>query len=305
MLRSWKLGSAFGIGIYVNSTFLLLPILVFFFSASSGLSVTLFFEAMMLSVFVCVVLHELGHALMARWFGIATRDITLFPIGGVARLERMSERPWEEFCIALAGPAVNVLIAGSFAVLWIGLVYLGVVSEAQLLHRLDQLKTGYFGLGDVPVLLMLSLPYANVGLFGFNMLPAFPMDGGRVLRAGLSPLLGRLAATEIAAALGLIVASLMALLGLGFFHRWLDIQGDTNPLLAVVGLFVMFAGQQELHAVRVREAQRRGLLPSSTLEVSAGPPEANFSGFTWDHDHHCWIEWRAGQPIHACRVAPE
>src|SRR5262245_18366280 len=111
MLRSWKLGTAFGIGLYVHWSFLLLPAYVVFNAWGASAGQLLFLLGLVLAVFGCVLLHELGHALMARQFGIGTRDITLYPIGGVARLERMSEKPWEEVCIALAGPAVNAVLA--------------------------------------------------------------------------------------------------------------------------------------------------------------------------------------------------
>src|SRR6516162_7526389 len=111
MLRTWKIGTAFGIGVHIHPTFWLLPLIF----AIRGLGAGIEFVAMALAVLAgamaCVVLHEFGHALMARYFGIRTRDITLYPIGGVARLERLSERPTEELLIALAGPAVNVVIA--------------------------------------------------------------------------------------------------------------------------------------------------------------------------------------------------
>src|SRR6266446_5240096 len=116
MFRSWKLGTAFGIGIYVHWTFLLLPLYLVFSGGGPGHGPAVaYILALIAAVFGCVVLHELGHALTARRFGIGTRDITLYPIGGVARLERMSERPWEEFWIAVAGPAVNVGIAAVLA----------------------------------------------------------------------------------------------------------------------------------------------------------------------------------------------
>src|SRR5207237_3760644 len=116
-MGSWKLGRAFGINIYVHWSFLLLVAFALYRNWSiGGQRLAIFGLIVLFAAFACVVLHELGHALMARHFGIPTRDITLYPIGGVARLERMSERPWEEFCIAVAGPAVNVVIAAVLAV---------------------------------------------------------------------------------------------------------------------------------------------------------------------------------------------
>src|SRR5436190_1862106 len=129
MLRSWKIGRLFGIDLFLHWTFFLLPVYVFWMSLRRGVpeEVALFLVAGVLLIFPCVALHELGHALMARRFGIATRDITMYPIGGVARLERMSEKPWEEFWIAVAGPAVNVIIAGLLFGFLAGLGLRGVV----------------------------------------------------------------------------------------------------------------------------------------------------------------------------------
>src|SRR5205823_4408539 len=137
-------------------------------------------------IFGCILLHELGHALMARSYGIGTRDITLLPIGGVARLEHMSERPGEEIAIAVAGPLVNVVIA----------VGLGLgIAVAGVLHWSGNWV--HFG-GPLAVKLLVALLGWNVLMVLFNMIPAFPMDGGRVLRAVLAMSLGRLRGTEIA-----------------------------------------------------------------------------------------------------------
>src|SRR4051812_27334200 len=188
MTSPWKLriGTAFGIPLYLHLTFFLLPLLILWASpeiGTAGQAAYLF--GLVFAVFGCVVLHELGHALTARRFGIRTRDITLYPIGGVARLERMSERPWEEFWIAVAGPAVNVVIA----------LALGAVLLA------GAVAAGEEGLG-VPGQFLFNLLISNLVLVGFNLIPAFPMDGGRVLPAVLSPRIGRGGATEIAARLG-------------------------------------------------------------------------------------------------------
>ena len=116
-MRAWKVGRLFGIDIFIHWTFLLLPLSVIISERGAGETPlgTVGVLAVLFAIFGCVVLHELGHALTARLFGIGTRDITLYPIGGVARMERMSEKPWEEFWIAVGGPAVNVVIALLFA----------------------------------------------------------------------------------------------------------------------------------------------------------------------------------------------
>ena len=198
-MRSWKIGRAFGIGIYVHWTFLLLLGFVAYqgWGDDEG-SGPLHAAVMLVLLFTCVVLHELGHAQMARRFGVGTRDITLYPIGGVARLERMPEKPWEELCIAVAGPAVNVVIA---AILLIPLV-LTVGGPAGVTAELFQFARGSY---------LIDLLQANIFLVLFNMLPAFPMDGGRVLRALLVIPFGRLKATRIAATIGVIFAFLFAL----------------------------------------------------------------------------------------------
>src|SRR6516225_8629629 len=126
MLRSWKLGTAFGIGLYVHWSFLLLPAYVVFSTWGASAGQMIFLLGLVLTVFGCVLLHELGHALMARQFGIETEDITLYPIGGVARLKRMPRAPGAELLIALAGPAVNFAIIGAI----LGLRSIGVGGEA-------------------------------------------------------------------------------------------------------------------------------------------------------------------------------
>src|SRR5437588_5579857 len=186
MFRSWKLGTAFGIGIYVHWTFLLLPAWVFLSNWGPGpAGVALYLVLLTVAVFGCILLHELGHALMARYFGIPTRDITLTPIGGIARLERMTDEPSQELLVALAGPAVNVVIALLLAplvfVAMVGKLWVPPTEAARLLAASPaELLFTYF----------VSLFAANVGLVLFNMIPCFPMDGGRVFRALLSMVFG-------------------------------------------------------------------------------------------------------------------
>ena len=178
MRMSWKLGRVSGIDVYLHPTLLLLLLFVAGASGAQGVGLAA-------TGFFCVLLHEFGHALAARRFGIATEDITLYPIGGVARLSRMPRSPGAELVIALAGPAVNLAIAGSMIVL------------------------GLLGPGGAPTLaggLWADVIGVNLILALFNLIPAFPMDGGRVLRALLSGWLGRVRATGIAAAVGRTLA---------------------------------------------------------------------------------------------------
>jgi Zn-dependent protease len=290
MWRSWKLGSAFGIDVYFHWSSLLLPALVIFLNwGHGGLPLAVYLGVLVLGIFACVILHELGHALMARQFGIRTRDITLYPIGGIARLERMSDRPLEEICIALAGPAVNVVIA--FMLAGMLLLSLTMVSLEQLVH------------GSLGANLLLGLLLANMMLAGFNMLPAFPMDGGRVLRALLAIPLGQLRATEIAARVGMALAVVLSVLPLLTAVGLLgNVPLFQSPILVLLGAFVLFAGQRELAGLRYREAQRRAevleALPANPDEIDpepASPPL--FTGFVWDGSTRAWVLWRNGRPV--------
>jgi len=292
MQSSWKLGTAFGIGIYVHWTFVLLPAFVFFEGWSAGgtaLAVTQF--ALMLAVCGCIVLHELGHALMARYFHIATRDITLYPIGGVARLESMTTRPSEEIWIALAGPAVNFVIAGLLAIFFIPLFG----SALALDHLYDASVQGF----------LLRFFVSNVFLALFNLLPVFPMDGGRVLRAIMAMFVDYVRATQIACYLGIAMAGLFIIGSTGAF-----LFIGAPPTLALIGVFVIFAGLQELAMVRQREARRNAepidVLPADgEPHVVYGPVDSKFSGYTWDNRTHAFIRWRQGRPVASLPVRSE
>jgi len=213
---------------FVHWTFLVMLVGIFVFYVYQGLTVTgaLMGVGLILAVFGCVVLHELGHAFMAREFGIPTLDITMYPIGGVARLQRMPREPKQEFLIAIAGPAVNLVIAGVlFAI-------------SMLFDASRSLSAAMTPGGNVITMLM----WVNLGLVVFNMLPAFPMDGGRVLRAALATKLDYRNATHVASLIGQGMAFLFAIYGL-FTGLW------TLPLVAV---FVFMAARQEVQHVMDR-----------------------------------------------------
>ena len=228
MKWSIKLVTIAGIGVYMHLTFLLLLGWMAFGFYRQGQSLTEILTGMVsvLLLFVVVVLHEFGHALTARRFGIGTRDITLLPIGGVARLERMPEDPKQELLVALAGPAVNVALAVGIFLL---LLFTGSLPQ------------------EVPQNIMQEIPLfllgINIMLALFNMLPAFPMDGGRVLRALLAMRMEYVSATQIAAQIGQAMALLFGFVGL-----------FANPFLIFIALFVWIAASEEAGMVQMKTA---------------------------------------------------
>jgi len=225
---SFRLARIAGIDVRVHFTFfLLLAWFGFFYYSGGGFAAMVLGLSFILLLFVCVVLHEFGHALAARAYGINTPDITLLPIGGIARLERMPDKPWQELVVALAGPAVNIVIAlGLFVVL-------GRFFDADDVEALAE------GRGN----LLVKLLFINVVLVIFNLLPAFPMDGGRVLRALLAMKLRHGQATRVAARVGQTVAVLFGLLGLY----------GGNPFLILIAVFVFFGARAEASYATLKE----------------------------------------------------
>jgi Zn-dependent protease/predicted transcriptional regulator len=223
------MGRIAGIDVYVHVTFLLLLIWVAVehYLAHGDPAEAAAGVAFILVLFGIVVLHELGHALAARRYGVRTRDITLLPIGGVARLERMPEDPRQELVVALAGPAVNFVLAAG--------LYVGLALGQGLVPLRDVLHVGGSFLGQ--------LFWVNVSLGVFNLIPAFPMDGGRVLRALLATRMDYVRATQAAARVGQALALLFGFLGLF---------GD--PFLVFIALFVWLAAAQESSMVQMRSA---------------------------------------------------
>ena len=225
---SLKLGRWLGVDVYVHFTFLiLLAFLVWAYGMEGGIAEAVWGLVFTLALFACVTLHEFGHSLAARAFGVPTVDITLFPFGGIARLVRMPKGPWQEIAVALAGPAVNVVIAGVLA------VYL-MVTYALLPSS---------GLSPLTGPLAVRLLAANVVLVIFNLLPAFPMDGGRVFRGLLGLWLNYPEATRIAATVGQVIAVLMGILGL-----------FGNPMLFIIAFLIWQGAASEAAAVRERYA---------------------------------------------------
>jgi Zn-dependent protease len=217
---SLRIGRLAGIDVYLHFTFVLLLVFLglVYWQSTQSLGAVLKGIGFILALFSCVVLHELGHALTARRYGIATRDITLLPIGGLARLERMPEKPMQELVVALAGPAVNVVIATLL------LVVLTVTNGFTPTEEMDVVRGSFWQ----------RLLLVNIFLVLFNLLPAFPMDGGRVLRALLAMRLGRHRATQIAAHVGQLMAIGFGMLGFFF-----------NPFLIFIGIFVYLGAQAE------------------------------------------------------------
>ena len=217
-----RIGKISGIDIKLHWSFILSAIGLFIFywvkfNFPSALAGTL----LMGTAFGCVLLHELGHAFAAKKFKIPTRDITLYPIGGVARIERLPTQPMHELWIALAGPAVNIVIA---AILF--LINAAMGSSHAIVESVLANPTNFLGI----------LTWFNLVMVGFNMIPAFPMDGGRVLRAGLATQMSFSRATQIAGLLGQVIAAIMFVYAI-FSGQF---------MLIFISVFIVFAAQQEM-----------------------------------------------------------
>ena len=232
MKWAWRVGKLAGIDLKIHVTFVLILgwVGLVHWRAEGTLAAVGRGVAFILLLFACVVLHELGHALTARRFGIETRDIILLPIGGVARLERMPEKPRQELLVAIAGPLVSVAIALG---LFLALQALDLWVPIERLAEDPEITHG-------PLFQQLAI--INVTLAVFNLIPAFPMDGGRILRALLATRLSFLRATKVAAGIGQLLA-----FGLGFLGLF------SNPFLVLIALFVWIGAAQEASMVELRD----------------------------------------------------
>jgi Zn-dependent protease len=263
---SWKLVTVAGIDVYLHGSFLLLIAFLALADlvAGQGLAVVVRSTVLILAVFATVVLHEFGHALTAQRFGVRTQDITLLPIGGIARLERMPDKPGQQLFVAFAGPAVNLAIALAIFVL----LYLGNGPVA--MERFHYANGSFLA----------QLMWINVSLAVFNLLPGYPMDGGRILRALLAMRMPPERATQTAARVGQGVAMLFGLVGL-----------LVSPLLLLIAVFVWLGAQAEhsLSTVRIALAGlsvRHGMITDFKTVAPTDPlsraVELTLAGFQQD-----------------------
>lgn len=251
------LGSYAGIPVKLHWSFVLLMLFVVYLGKSTHASwpEILILELFVFILFFCVVLHEFGHALMAKRFGIQTRDIILSPVGGIARLEHLPKQPHKEIWIAFSGPAVNILIAA------LSLIVL-IIMDADL-HwsmRMDLTQM------DRPETFIKNIFLINVLLFFFNLIPAFPMDGGRILRAGIALKVDRVKATQIATSIGLFLSVIFIVYGLYIQHY----------LLVVIGGFVSILGGSENRSVKyeyfMENTRLKDVSISDFPKIYAGTP---------------------------------
>lgn len=242
ILRAYHIGRLFGVDVNIHPTFLL----VFLWAAwqwgigpHGGLVPFALGCLLVIAIFLSVLLHELGHCAMAQQYGIRVLDITLWPFNGVARIEQAPETPRAEFMVSLAGPAMNLAL---FVALLPALLLLGTTLGPDALVPDGQLYGAM-----TPASFLTYLALTNLFLCAFNLVPAFPMDGGRILRATLSPSMGRERATQVAVLLGTGLAAVMIVVGL-----W-----TRSVPVAVLGIFVLVAAQAEGRIVRVESAMRK------------------------------------------------
>jgi Zn-dependent protease len=239
VLGSFKIGSVFGITVRVHWMFVALVAFLVWIDKDNPLGTFL----LLLVLFGVVFLHELGHSLVARHFGIRVLDITFWLLGGMARMSEIPEKPKVEALIAIAGPAVNFALAALTVPVMIAAGLIDLIDESGIAASWNTVM-GRLALGFL---------FINLALGVFNLVPAFPMDGGRVLRAFFGVYSDWITATRRAVAVGRFFAGLMILIGLYSLFM-----GEGLSFLPLVGLFVWFAGSRELWAVRMRHGDFPG-----------------------------------------------
>ncbi len=239
MTKSWRIGTFAGIPVKIHWSFLLMFVgaWVLSYLGSGDWKIALWYSLLIIAIFTCVVLHEYGHALTARKYGVETRDIILSPIGGIARLESLPEKPIQEFFVAIAGPLVNVGIC------FVLVPYLLYFAWDEVMDIWRLISTGRYSLepSGMNAYFFPIIFWLNISLAAFNLLPAFPMDGGRILRSLLSLKIGRLRATQIAAYIGQGLAICLIIWGL---------YEEGGFMTSVIGVFVFIMASQEYRMVR-------------------------------------------------------
>jgi Zn-dependent protease len=289
MTRSVTIGTLFGSDLRLHWSWLALPGMV----AAYSLAVFPWREAtfqvlLLLAAYGCVLAHEGVQILAARRFGMGTRDVTVYPFWGVARLTRLSDRPWQEIYIAATGPIFLALVAAGIG----GGLALGDVSVRQFPANVVEPTPQWFAV---------HLFWANVLLAILHSLPVLPLDGGRMFRAALALTVSRLRATEVAAALGTLGAAVLLIAAIIWFH---------SPLMGVTALLLYLGAQEDLGTTRYFAAIRHdpgeaGPAPAVMVPMDqivtpdCRPSEPRFTGFTWNARARLWIEWRDGQPVSA------
>ncbi len=253
MRGSYKILSIRGISIHIHWTFLLLVGWVILANASTGNNIEQITWSLLflLAVFACITLHELGHALMAARFGIQAKEIVLLPIGGIASIEKFPENPGQELAISIAGPLVNVAIAG---LLWLLIPNMSIIENGQhmtIMHGHD---------------FIYNLRTVNIALAVFNLIPAFPMDGGRILRALLGFKLNYIQATTIAATVGKVIAILFIMAGIVLI----------NPILPAIGIFIIFSAGAEESYLRLKSLVK-GIKLNEVLMYDYNSLQANMT----------------------------
>jgi Zn-dependent protease/CBS domain-containing protein len=244
MRWSLHIGSVRGTELRIHVTFLLFLVwLGALYYRQGGAEAAWQGTIFIVLIFLCVLLHELGHVFAARRYGVKTRDVTLWPFGGIASMERMPDKPSQELIVALAGPAVNVVIALAL------FIYLGATLNPENLPRIE----------DPKVSMAVKVLFANIVLVVFNMIPAFPMDGGRVLRALLAMQMGNARATELAASIGQGFAVVFGILGIFY-----------NPMLFIIAVFIFLAASGEAAHAQLR-AVAQGALVSDAMITAFQP----------------------------------
>jgi Zn-dependent protease len=291
MTKAIPVGTAFGTELRLHWSWLLLPPAVAVYSLATGAwREAVLNLLLLLAVYMCVLVHEGGQVLAVRRFGLGTRDLTLYPFWGVARLTQMSDRPWQETYVAATGPILLALVA---TLIGAALAFAGTAIELPW-GGSEPFAESFFR----------NLFWATVGLTALHLLPVLPLDGGRVFRAALTIRTSRLRATEAAAALSTLAAGCLLIAAVAWMR---------SPLVGVVGVLLFLSAQDDLGRTRYFEYLRDGsrnrshahrapaamVAADHVVTPDCRPGEPHFNGFTWNSRARLWIEWRDGRPVSA------